>query len=246
MKKLCIILSITIIITLPNFIASANALEIIQPYVFVDRFPGSAQHLGFPFGYVLTMGANINSESTLEYVIAENKNSGVAFDLTLLAHHDGYDEYFVDPWPYFDPAEHLGTWRITAENEDGEIEIAETHFLDKEAKMPYVKDVRASKDPLKPHLTWRALVGKDIPDSCFLYYRIRLLKDIDNQVFSSGSVYDPYYTIPPEAGLTYENLPDTYLRVEYRCWDIDDSISPKIELRSNLFRPLYDLVHDVQ
>ena len=80
--------------------------------------------------------------------------------------------------PPFDPSKHLGVWEIRAKDEKGNEAVAQTHKLDKVGEMPYVKDVKASGNPLAPTIIWAAPNNKDIPEGCAdLEYRVLLAKD---------------------------------------------------------------------
>jgi hypothetical protein len=45
----------------------------------------------------------------------------------------------------------------------------------------------------------------------------------------------------PKGVLKYEEIPDTYIRIETQCWDKDDKDNPfPIELKSETFLPLVE------
>ena len=188
MKKKFFFLPLSILITLilVSFPANANDIQIRYPFVFTDRFPGSVQQLGFPKGIVLQIGAYIysaldedNNPIPITRVTAENLDTGDELELYSLSLPIFEGVYINSPIP-LNPDYHMGVWRIGVEDEAGNLASANTHDLDIDGAMPYVKDIQASGDPLAPIITWRGPKEKRIPESCFVRYRIRLLKNFDD------------------------------------------------------------------
>ena len=104
--------------------------------------------------------------------------------------------------------------------------------------MPYVKNIKASGNPLAPLITWNA-PEIDYPSECKIKYKVRLLKNNRSQFYKSKKGLSDTKEQIPEGFLKPEDIPDTYVRIECQCWDTDeeDSSMP-LELRSETFRPL--------
>jgi len=211
------------------------------PFAFADRFPGNAQHLGFSKGNLLALGATIIPSAGCPIVeaTATNLDNGEKYDLNLLVPGPfGIWNYQVSPLPLFDPELHLGQWEIYAKDECDNEASAKTHNFDKGGVMPYVKDVRASEYSLTPTITWKPPKAENIPDFCITQYRLRLLTAGRDQFHRSPRLDIPEYTIPAGV-LTVDDIPYTWVRIEHRCLDDADG---GIELKSETFRPLQDLL----
>jgi hypothetical protein len=227
---------------------------VFYPFAFKDRFPGSSQHLGFQKGELLMVGAFIQpDDNPITEVTATNLSSGL--ELYLFSPNIGTilsGAYFPVPLPPFNMDYHLGIWEIRVEDEEGNVVHAQTHDLDKTETMPYVKDIQASGDPLAPTISWRAPKQKDVPEWCEVHYRVRLLKYADDQFYASSPTTATFIEIP--AGfLAPEDIIDTYVRIECRGIDFNEweYFQPPyyphpLEIRSETFRPLIDLIYEAQ
>ena len=104
--------------------------------------------------------------------------------------------------------------------------------------MPYVKDIKASGNPLAPTITWMAPREEDIPEGCAVEYEVRLLKDFNNQYYLASSITDTKHRIR-KGRIKSEDLSDIYIRINYWCFDADDKDHPlPYEASSNTFRLL--------
>jgi hypothetical protein len=250
MKNRCILktLSLFSLFVLVSIPANAD-VSILIPSVFVDRFPGNSQHLGFDKGNLLAVFALITSDDPLIEVTARNRRSGLVLYPTALEIGGIFSGlYQVFPLPPFNPDKHLGEWEIAVFDGDGnELATAVTHNLDKEAIMPYVKEIIAYGDPFAPTVTWREPKEKFIPEWCVLQHRLRLLTSSDDQFYRSSIINDPLSHTIPEGLITEENFYDTWVRIEFSCLDENDlpvSEPVSTELKSETFRPLSDLLSE--
>lgn len=240
MKKI-IVIPLFLVIALAMVYPCAYAMEIKFAFVFIDRFPDEAKSLGFPTGNLLQIGAFITpGDSSIKEVTAKNLDTGLELKLTQLNLGTIYKDllYEFTPFPPFDPSKHLGVWEIKVKDEKGNETIAKTHRLDKVGKMPYVKNIKASGNPLAPMITWSA-PDKDYPPECKIKYTVRLHKTIHSQFYKSKKGFTETKEQIPEGFLKSEDIPDTYVRVECQCWDTSDKDQPvPMELRSETFRSL--------
>ena len=176
MKKI-IVIPLFLVIALAMVYPCAYAMEIKYAFVFIDRFPDEAKALGFPTGNLLQIGAFITpGDSSIKEVTAKNLDTGLDLKLTQLNLGTIYKDllYEFTPFPPFDPSKHLGVWEIKVKDEKGNETIAKTHRLDKVGKMPYVKNIKASGNPLAPMITWSA-PDKDYPPECEIKYTVPFL-----------------------------------------------------------------------
>ena len=220
----------------------AYAMKIKYAYVFIDRFPDEAGPIGFTPGNVLHLGAIIiPGDSSIIEVTAKNLDTGLVLKLTENYVGPAYKNliYEFKPFPPLDPSKHPGVWEIRVKDEKGNETIAKTHRLDKVGKMPYVKNIKASGNPLAPTITWTAPDEKDYPAECKIKYRVRLLKRVDSQFYRSKKGLSDTKEQIPEGFLKPEDISDTYVRIETQCWDTDDTDQPvPVELKSETFLPL--------
>jgi len=240
MKRKVLLLTLCLFFTVATAAFPADEITIKVVFVFVDQFPDSAQPLGFPKGQVLAVGALIvPSGSPITEVTAKNLDTGLVLKPTSAKIGTILPGlYKVIPMPPFDPSKHVGVWEIRAKDEKGNEAVAKTHKMDKVGQIPYVEDLKASGNPLAPTITWTAPNEKDIPQGCIVKYRVRLLKDLDNQIYRSKGISDTKHQIP-EGKLKSEDLSDIYIRVECQGLDKDELEHPvPLELRSQTFRPL--------
>ena len=222
-------------------ISITNLIEI--PFAFKDRFPDNSKQIDFPPGNYFQVGALVTpADSPIKEVTVKNLDTGLVLktsaapDLNKL--FPGI--YTVDPMPTFDPSKHKGVWEIRAVDEKGREAVAKTHRMDKDGDMPFLEELKASGDPLAPVISWKAPNEKDIPKGVSLEYRVRLLKDIYNQLYRSESLTNTQHQIP-EGKIKSEDLSDIYVRVECSGLDKDDSDHPvALELRSETIKSLKD------
>jgi len=240
MKKI-IVIPLFLVIALAMVNPCAYAMKIKYGFVFADNFPDEAGPLGFTPGNVLQLGAFITpDDSSITEVTAKNLDTGLVLKLTQLNIGTIYKDllYEFTPYPPLDPSKHFGVWEIRVKDEKGNEVVAKTHRLDKVGKMPYVRNIKASGNPLAPMITWSA-PEKDYPPECKIKYRVRLLKNHDSQFYKTKKLLSDTKEQIPEGFLKPEDIPDTYVRIECHCWDTDeeDSSNP-LELRSETFRLL--------
>jgi len=100
-----VLFTLSILFSLP-----ANAdVSILYPAVFVDRFPGNSQHLGFDKGNLLALGAFVISDTPISSVTATNLSSGLVLNATAADAGPIFSAlYQVLPLPPFNAEEHLG------------------------------------------------------------------------------------------------------------------------------------------
>jgi len=225
-------------------VVSADEIKIEYQAAFSMRFPDNIQHLGFPKGLVLAVLANITPIGypiiPITEVTAKNLDTGSILKLTSVEiEMQTPGLYSSVPLPPFDPSKHLGVWEIRVKDEKGNEAVVKTHKLDKVGEMPYVKDIKASGNPLAPIITWAAPNDTDIPEGCAdLEYRVRLVKDRKNPYYFSPDLLDTKYQIP-EGKLKSEDLSDIYVVIICHCSDRDEKAYPlPTEFISQTFRPL--------
>ncbi len=240
MKKL-ILIPLFLVIAVAMITPYTYATTIKYAFAFVDRFPDEVEPLGFSPGNVVQVGAVIKpGDSHIKEVTAKNLDTGLVLKLAPRQHGPIHTNLFLHmPFPPLDPSKHPGVWEIRVKDEKGNETVAKTHRLDKVGKMPYVRNIKASGNPLAPMITWDAPVEKDYPSECKIKYRVRLLKAADNQFYKSKKLLSDTKEQIPEGFLKPEDIPDTYVRIETQCWDTDDKDQPvPVELKSETFRPL--------
>ena len=244
MKRKVVLLTLCFFICGITAVFSANEIKIEYQNAFSMRFPDNIQHLGFPKGLVLAVAAVITPIGypiiPITEVTAKNLDTGLILKLkSVEIEMQTPGLYSSVPLPPFDPSKHLGVWEIRVKDEKGNEAIANTHKLDKVGEMPYVKDIKASGNPLAPTITWAAPNDKDIPEGCAdLEYRVRLIKDRKKQYYLSYNLPDTKCQIP-EGKLKYEDLSDTYVVIICHCSDKDEKAYPiPTEFISETFRPL--------
>jgi hypothetical protein len=242
MKKKVALLTLCLFFAMVTNALSADEITIKFPFAFMDRFPDGTQHLGCPKGNVFQVGGFItHAGSPIKDVTVKNLDTGVVLTATLKALNIGAmfsGLYQVFPMPAFDPSKHMGVWEIRVKDEKGNEAVAKTHKMDMKGKMPFLKGLKASGNPLAPMIMWSAPSEKDIPQGARVRYQVRLLKDLDNQFYRSGGTFDTNFQIP-EGVIKAEDLSKIYVRVECQGWDKNDSVHPlPLELNSQTFMPL--------
>jgi hypothetical protein len=220
----------------------AHAIEIKEPFVFIDRFPDESKQLGFAPGNVVQIGAKVTAgDVPIAEATAKNLDTGVVLKLIEKRIGAGQTDILVLLWPFppFDPSTHKGVWEIKIKDEKGNEASARTHRLDKVATMPYVRDIKASGNALAPVITWAAPKQDEIPTQCKIRYVVRLLKDMNSQIYISKPPTSDLKQQIPEGVLKPENVSDTYVRIESQCLDADDmDHAVPVELKSETFRSL--------
>ena len=235
MKKRNFLIVLLLLVLLGVVPITVQAVE-INTFVFLDQFPENSVALGFPKERVIQVGAFVKAGDTnIKEVTAVNLESGVTLNARLMGELSKIMPtiYLVEPMPAFDPSKHMGIWEIRVKDDKGEVFTAKTHKLDKIEEMPYVENLKVSGNPLAPEISWKE--PKNIPEGCDVMYRVRLLKDNNNQIYLSGYLKDPVHAIP-EGKLKQEDLDNTYVRIECQCIDSGEPEKPiPLELRSETF-----------
>ena len=255
--KRSILAALFLVIVLALATTTTYAISVKYPFVYINRFPDEGESLGFGKGNLLSLGAFvIPGDSSLTQVTAKNLDTGLILKLTALTvgtiyktqlymfFSSGYKTqlYMFFPsgkYPPFDPSKHVGVWEIRAKDEKGNEVSAKTHRLDKVGEMPFVGNIKASGDPLAPTISWSPPKEGGYPSECKIRYAVRLLKNIDTQLYRSKCISDDTKHQIPEGVLKSEDIPDTYVRVECQCVDPDDKEHRMpVELMSQTLRPL--------
>jgi hypothetical protein len=237
MKKKAILLTLCLFFSMVVNAFSAYKITIRYPFAFRDRFQASSQQLGFPEGNVLQLGCFIEpADSPIKEVTIKNLDTGLILTATpanLDVIMSGL--YYVQPMPPFDSEKHMGVWEIMVKDEKGNEATAKTHKMDINGEMPYVEGLKASGDPLAPVITWSP--PKNIPEGIQVRYRVRLLKDANNQFYISSDIFDTTYKIP-QSLIKSDDLSNIYIRIECRGFDKNDFHSVPIEFQSETFMHL--------
>ena len=242
MKKL-ILIPLFLVIALAMVNPCAYAMKIKYAYVFIDRFPDEAGPLGFTPGNVLHLGVMVApGEIPITEVTAKNLDTGLSLTLTRIDIGPIFKNllYEAHPCPPFDPRAHKGVWEIRVRDESGKEVVAKTHNLDKDGKLPYVENVKASGSPFAPTITWTALKKEDYPPECQIKYRVRLLKNNLSQFYKTKKLSSEPKDEIPRGFIKYEDIPDKYLRIETQCWDTESEHPVAIEAKSETFRPFVE------
>jgi hypothetical protein len=103
-----------------------------------------------------------------------------------------------------------------------------------------VENVKASGSPFAPTITWTALKKEDYPLKCKIKYRVRLLKNNRSQFYKTKKLSSEPKDEIPRGFIKYEDIPDTYLRIETQCWDTETEHPVAIEAKSETFRPFVE------
>jgi len=232
-------------------VASAKEMTTKWPFAFVEQFPGIVDQLGLKSGNRLSIGIFvIQGDSPVKSVTMRNLKSGETLEVPSADTISGLfsaDEsppilYNFDPMPLFDPEKHTGLWEVTVTDEEGNTVVDKTHNLDKTDELPFVRDLRVSGDPLSPTVTWKEPDPEAVPSWCRKEYRVRLFKDIDTQLHRSDPLSEGKYEVP-EGLLKNKDIADTYIRVEFTCYDNEDKDhSLPLERRSETLELLQDLL----
>ena len=216
------------------------ALSVVGQFAFSQRFPGSAQPLGFVKGTTLGVGAFVTPTPGVPVTeaIATNLSSGVQLNLVAatLAILPGL---YQNPPTEFDANMHLGVWEIRVTDSAGAVRMVTTAPIDLPEAIGFVKRLAAAGDPLAPSIAWDDVKAKERPASCTMGYRVRLLLDRARQLFISPNLTTTSFVIPPGV-IRPEDLDEIWLRIEALCNDEPGGT----DSRSNTFRPLLDLLEE--
>jgi hypothetical protein len=224
MKKKIVLLALCLFFVMVTNAFSADFF-INYPFAFKARFPAGLQHLGYPQGDVLQVGCFIEPAGfPIKEVTAKNLDSGLVLKAIPVSVGNIFSGlYQVDPIPSFDPIKHMGVWEIRGKDENGNEAIAETHELDITGEMPYLEGLKASGNPLAPKITWSAPSEKDVPQGVAVKYDVRLLKDMNSQIYRSGVFSGFTEDTIPEGIIKSEDLSKIYIRVECQGWDKNEN-----------------------
>jgi len=240
MKQKAVLLTLCLIFAIVANALAADKIIIKIPFAFQDRFQEGSQKLGFPEGDVLQVGCLIKpAGSPIKEVTIKNLDTGLV--LTASPQNIGgiwSGLYLVYPMPSFDPDKHMGVWEIRVKDEKGNEATAKTAKLSLKGKMPYLEGLKASGNPLAPMILWSPPNDKDLPHGAAVRYRVRLLKNSDNQFYKSKIITDTSYQIP-EGTIKDEDLSKIYVRVECQGWDKNNKEHPMpLSLQSQTFMTL--------
>jgi len=240
MKKIVIFISLCLFVGIGTNAYSEDKINIQMTWAFVNRFqPNYSQQLGFPDGNVIQVGCLIKPTGTkIREVTVKNLDSGVVIEAPAVDVGKIWSGLYEIPLPPFDPSKHMGVWEIRIKDEKGNETTVKTHKLDMKGEMPYLKGLKASGNPLAPIISWSKPDEKDIPQGAEVKYRVRLLKDMNNQFFRSEITTETSVQIP-EGNIKSEELSKIYVRVECQGWDKNDKEHPlPLDLMSQTFMPL--------
>ena len=241
MKKLVVFILLYLFVGMPANAYSEDKINIQMTWAFMNRFQPGSQQLGFPDGNVIQVGCLIKpTDSKIKEVTVKNLDTGVVISArsSKCWKNDGRFIPIYSPMPVFDPSKHMGVWEIRTKDEKGNESTVKTHKLDMKGEMPYLEGLKASGNPLAPVISWSKPNEKDIPQGAEVKYRVRLLKDMNNQFYKSEIISDTSVQIP-EGTIKSEELSEIYVRVECQGWDKNDKEHPlPLDLMSQTFIPL--------
>jgi len=241
MKKIVVLLTLCLSLAMvTNALPEEDKINIQMSWAFMNRFQPGSQQIGFPEGNVLQVGCLVKpAGSPITEVTVKNLDTGLV--LTAPPVNVGKiwsGLYELNPLPPFDPTKHMGVWEIRVKDEKGNEATAKTHKLDMKGEMPYLEGLKASGNPNAPLISWSAPNEKDIPQGAGVRYRVRLLKDMNNQFYKSKIITDTTHQIP-EGTIKSEDLSKIYVRVECQGWDKNDKEHPlPLDLQSQTFMTL--------
>lgn len=243
MRRLIFVpLFLVIILAMVN--PCAHAMKIQFTFVFVDRFPEESRPLGFTPGNRVQVGALVTpGDSPIIEATATNLDTGLVLKLAPMKIGAVYTNvlFLHRPYPSVDPDKHYGVWEIRLKDESGKEVVAKTHKLDVEGKIPYVENIKATGSPFAPVITWTAPKKEDVPPGCKIGYRVRLLKNNRSQFYRSKKLLSDTKEEIPKGILKYEEILDTYIRIETQCWDKGEKDHPApVELKSETFLPFVE------
>jgi hypothetical protein len=239
MKKIMVFISLCLFIGMVTNALAEDKISFPLTWAFVNRFQPGSQQLGTPEGNVIQVGCMIKAtDSPIKEVTAKNLDSGLVLEAPPVNVGKIWSGVYEIPLPPFDPSKHMGVWEIRAIDDKGNEATVNTHKLDMKGEMPYLEGLKASGSPLAPTISWSAPNEKDIPQGAEVKYRIRLLKDMNDQFYKSEIITNTSLQIP-EGNIKSEELSEIYVRVECQGWDKNEKEhSVPIDLMSQTFIPL--------
>lgn len=241
MKQKTIIVTLCLFFAIvTNAISEEDKIEIKMSWAFMNRFQPGSQHLGTPEGDVLQTGCLVkHAGSPIKEVTAKNLDTGLVLTAQPMDVGNIWSGlYEVFPMQPFDPNKHMGVWEIRVIDEKGNEAMVKTNKLDVKGVMPYLEGVKASGNPLAPMISWSAPNEKNLPQGVAVKYRVRLLKDFQNQFYRSKIITTTSHQIP-EGTIKSEDLSKIYVRIECQGWDKNDQEHPMpLDLSSQTFKPL--------
>jgi hypothetical protein len=242
MRRLTLV-PLFLVIVLGMVTPRVHAMEIKYAFAFTDRFPDEAAPLGFTPGNLVQVGAMVKAgDFTITEATATNLDTGLVLNLVQRNIGAIYTNLLFNNWPFppLDPYKHKGVWEIRVRDEKGNEAVVKSHRLDKIGELPYVENIKASGSPFAPTITWTALKEGDYPPECKIKYRVRLLKNNGNQFYKTKKLSSETKDEIPRGILKYEDIPDTYIRIETQCWDSESDHPVAVETKSETFRPLVE------
>ena len=242
MRRL-ILVPLFLVIVLGMVNPCAYAMKIKYAFAFADRFPDEAAPLGFTPGNLVQVGALVKAgDFNITEATATNLDTGLVLNLAPIQIGAVYTNllFLHRPFPPVDPDKHKGVWEIRLRDEKGNEAVAKSHRLDKVGELPYVENIKASGSPFAPTITWTALKKEDYPPECKIKYRVRLLKNNRSQFYKTKKLSSEPKDEIPRGILKYEDIPDTYIRIETQCWDSKSDHPVAVEAKSETFRPFVE------
>lgn len=239
-----------IIMTSAIALAQEQETKLGPAFAFVDRFPEGTAKIGFVEGESLSVGTLIRFDESLGDpidIVSATASNGIA-EYTLESISLGFVQgWQALPAPMLDLDSHLGVWTVTVEDAKGHIQSLDALSLDHGITLPYVENIgAASLESGELEVSWSTPDLSEIGDNCTSYvYRLRVLRDFDNQLFRSGAIAheasETSYktTVPKEKVVEMGDLQDVWARVELQCRDSEE---PGAESRSNAFAALGELL----
>jgi hypothetical protein len=240
MKKIVVLLTLCLFVAMvTNALPEEDKINIQMSWAFMNRFQPGSQQIGFPEGNVLQVGCLVKpAGSPITEVTVKNLDTGLVLTAPPVNVGKIWSGLYEVPWRPFDPSKHMGVWEFRVKDEKGNEAIAKTHKLDMKGEMPYLEGLKASGNSLAPMISWSAPNEKDIPQGAGVRYRVRLLKDMNNQFYKSKIITNTSHQIP-EGTIKSEDLSKIYVRVECQGWDKNDKEHPlPLDLQSQTFMTL--------
>lgn len=222
-----------------NVLAAEDKLTIKMSWAFMNRFQPVSHQIGFPEGNVIQVGCLVKpAGSPIKEVTVKNLDSGLVLEAPPVNVGNIWSGLYEIPLPPFDPSKHMGAWEIRVIDEKGNEATAKTAKLSLKGEMPYLKGLKASGNRFAPMISWSAPDEGGIPQGAGVRYRVRLLKDMNNQFYKSKIIADTSHQIP-EGTIKDEDLSKVYVRVECQGWDKNNKEHPlPLNLQSQTFMTL--------
>jgi len=240
MKKIVAFLSLCLFVGMvTNALSAEDKLTINMAWAFMNRFQPGSQQIGFPEGNVIQVGCLVKpAGAPIKEVTVKNLDSGLVLAAPAVNVGNIWSGLYEIPLPPFDPSIHMGVWEIRVIDEKGNEATAKTAKLSLKGEMPYLKGLKATGSRLAPMISWSAPNVEDTPQGAAVRYRVRLLKNLDNQFYKSKIIPDTSHQIP-EGTIKDEDLSKIYVRVECQGWDKTNNEHPlPLNLQSQTFMTL--------